>query len=236
MHQIDLSHAVTTLDLHVIWLECLAESAGQQGMSDAERERARQHARGLDKLSKRLADFTLNEAVYSIERPYAPGVIEVYCPTGEEWFEWRIIEDARTVHDTAAVINPDGSSGLRYGSAGIALRDALNHDEPPYTPPLVRQIEWLPGRHAADDNREQAERLASSVEVLADDLHSARVEAQARRARQSPEHVSGMRAMVYLDERIRFAAALAEEMHAAAARLRALAEGQPPAAPEDKQQ
>ncbi|MFC3665518.1 hypothetical protein [Modicisalibacter luteus] len=37
------------------------------------------------------------------------------------WYEWRILEDGKILHDTRRA---------RYDSPGIALRDALNYDAP----------------------------------------------------------------------------------------------------------
>ncbi|MBZ9540516.1 hypothetical protein [Modicisalibacter tunisiensis] len=61
------------------------------------------------------------EVLHRIDRPFANGVIEVYGEPDMGWYEWRILERGAVIHDTR---------DAGYGSPGIALRDALNHDEP----------------------------------------------------------------------------------------------------------
>ncbi len=50
--------------------------------------------------------------------------IEVYGEPENAWYEWRIIDDGRTVRDTG---NEGHAAfhGRQYGQAEIALRDAL---------------------------------------------------------------------------------------------------------------
>lgn len=62
------------------------------------------------------------EVIHRIDRAYAEGVIEVYGEPDMGWYEWRILERGAVIHDTR---------DAGYGSPAIALRDALNHDEPP---------------------------------------------------------------------------------------------------------
>lgn len=62
------------------------------------------------------------EVIYRVDRPCGGGVIEVYGEPQDGWYEWRIL-------DRGAVIRDTRTAG--YGAASIALRDALNHDEPP---------------------------------------------------------------------------------------------------------
>ncbi len=64
------------------------------------------------------------EVVYRIDRPYGNGTIEVYGEPDMGWYEWRILERGEIIHDSGR----HGQSGMQYGSAAIALRDALIHD------------------------------------------------------------------------------------------------------------
>lgn len=65
--------------------------------------------------------------LYRIPAPYSAGdtMIEVYGGDGEGWCEWRILGvDGRIQQDTGT----EGTGSIRgrqYGSAEIALRDAL---------------------------------------------------------------------------------------------------------------
>lgn len=66
----------------------------------------------------------MTTTIYTINRPYTEGVIEIYALEGMGAYEWRIIENGKTLHDTGRA---DGSGmGMQYGSPEIALRDALN--------------------------------------------------------------------------------------------------------------
>lgn len=222
MNHIDITSAVTTLDLHTIWLECLAESMERQGMDSGDVEQARHHARGLDKLSKNLVDFMPDDTTHRIERPYASGVIEVYREPEMGWYEWRIMDGGTSLHDTGTLSNEDGTVGCKYGSPGIALRDALNHDEPPRKPTLVRRIEWLPTCDAMSDNIDQVNLLADTVSGIAAELAKASVNAKAQRSTRNPDHATGRLAMIYLGERARLTDELADEMSATAERLRGI--------------
>lgn len=222
MNHIDITSAVTTLDLHIMWLERLAESMARQGMTPGDVEQARHHARGLDKLSKNLVDFMPDDTVHRIERPYASGVIEVYRGPEMGWYEWRIMDNGQVLYDTGTRANNDGAPGAMYGVAGIALRDALNHDEPPRQPSLVEPIEWLPGRDARRDNLAQLERLTATVQEMAETLASTSSAARQRRSTRNPDHADGRLAMIYYDERTRLSDELAEAMIIAAERLRAI--------------
>nr|WP_163503970.1 hypothetical protein [Halomonas socia] len=89
------------------------------------------------------------DVIHRIDRPFAVGVIEIYGDPNMGWWEWRMLERGAVIHDTKEA---------GYGSPGIALRDALNHDEPP------------PG-----DNRAALEGLAAGLSNLA--LHYCRMAA-----------------------------------------------------------
>lgn len=68
------------------------------------------------------------EVLYRVDRPSGSlGVIEVYGEPSMGWYEWRVKVSGGVIYDTARY----GSYGMQYGSASIALRDALNYDEPP---------------------------------------------------------------------------------------------------------
>lgn len=224
MNHIDIAPTVTTLDHHIIWLECLADSMARQDMAPGVIEQARNYARGLDKLSKQLATFMPGDTVHRLERPYASGVIEVYREPSMGWYEWRIVDDGQVLHDSGTQANHDGTRGAMYGVAGIALRDALNHDEPPRQPAVVEPVEWLPTRSASRDNLAQLERLMATVQALADTLASTSADAKAKRSTRNPDHAEGRLAMIYYDERTRLHDELADTMTTAAERLRALAE------------
>jgi len=71
------------------------------------------------------------EVIYRIDRPFAEGTIEVYGDAGMGWYEWRIVSRGEVLEDSGK----RGSYGEQYGSAGVALRDALNYDEPPLPQP-----------------------------------------------------------------------------------------------------
>lgn len=76
------------------------------------------------------------EVVYRIDRACSNGVVEVYGEPDMGWYEWRIIKgDAKAIQQGRGEILADsgklGAFGTQYGSATIALRDGLNHDEPP---------------------------------------------------------------------------------------------------------
>lgn len=63
---------------------------------------------------------------YSIPAPYAMGdtMIEVYGDGDMGWYEWRVLAGGEVQQDTGT----EGSTHIRgrqYGSAEIALRDAL---------------------------------------------------------------------------------------------------------------
>lgn len=55
-----------------------------------------------------------------IARPYGNGTIEVRGHWQGGDYEWRVLDDGgEVIHDTGQA---------RYGSVGVALRDALNHE------------------------------------------------------------------------------------------------------------
>lgn len=86
------------------------------------------------------------EVIYRADRPSGGhGVIEVYGDPAMGWYEWRIKDRGSLILDTAL----RGGFGMQYGSASIALRDALNEDEPP------------PAIHCAE-----LEKLAASLAFL----------------------------------------------------------------------
>lgn len=64
---------------------------------------------------------------YSIPAPYSMNgdiMIEVYGDGDMGWYEWRVLAGGKVQQDTGT----EGSShihGRQYGSAEIALRDAL---------------------------------------------------------------------------------------------------------------
>lgn len=81
-------------------------------------------------IADKLAALRTGEAASStrvlhrIDRPWSPGVIEVYGEPDMGWYEWRIVQGGTVLHDSGR----HGSYGMQYGAAGIALRDALIHD------------------------------------------------------------------------------------------------------------
>ncbi|SFU98458.1 hypothetical protein [Halomonas korlensis] len=73
------------------------------------------------------------EVIHRIERPYAEGVVEAYGERDMGWYEWRIIEgDRDSIRQGGGKMLADsgdhGSFGMQYGSASLALRDALIWD------------------------------------------------------------------------------------------------------------
>lgn len=71
------------------------------------------------------------EVIYRIDRPFDGGVIEVYGEPDMGWYEWRIVSRGEVIADSGK----RGSYGQQYGSPAVALRDALNYDEPPLPQP-----------------------------------------------------------------------------------------------------
>ena len=70
----------------------------------------------------------MTTTVYTIDRPYDEGIIEIYVTeVGGGSYEARTIEHGEIIRDTAR----HGTVGMLYTSPAIALRDALNHDQPP---------------------------------------------------------------------------------------------------------
>lgn len=60
------------------------------------------------------------EVLHRIDRPYEPGIIEVYTlEAGGASYEWRIIDRGAVIADS----HPTG-----YGSPAVALRDAISAD------------------------------------------------------------------------------------------------------------
>lgn len=153
--------------------------------------------------------------VYRIDRPFADGVIEVYGEPDMGWYEWRIIERGTVIHDTRE---------MGYGSPGIALRDALNHDEPPEPKaPTVVPISWVPGRDAASENLAQLNRSADLVRDMATDLIDEAADAQVQRSVMNADHPNGRLGMIYTDQRTETSEQVAKELNAAADRLRDMA-------------
>lgn len=60
---------------------------------------------------------------HEIERPIAPGIIQVYGVDG--WYEWRLLDASGGVERDSA---DTGQHGMGYGNTRIALRDALIAD------------------------------------------------------------------------------------------------------------
>ncbi len=162
------------------------------------------------------------ELIHRIDRAFADGTIEVYGEPDMAWYEWRIMERGEVIHDTAR----HGSFGMQYGSPAIALRDALNHDEPPEAPaqvPTVVPISWVPGRDAASENLAQVNRTADIVRGMAADLIDEAANAKIQRSVMNPDHPNGRRGMVYTDERTAAAERVAQVLNEAADRLRDMA-------------
>jgi len=65
------------------------------------------------------------KVIYKIPVPYSmDAMIEVYGEPENAWYEWRVIEAGKVGKDTGR--EGEGSfRGRQYGSAEIALRDAL---------------------------------------------------------------------------------------------------------------
>jgi hypothetical protein len=65
------------------------------------------------------------KTIYTLPAPDTmTALIEVYGDPENAWYEWRIIENGRTVKDTGAEDHVT-FKGRGYGQAEIALRDAL---------------------------------------------------------------------------------------------------------------
>ena len=64
------------------------------------------------------------ETLHRIDRPFAEGTIEVYGEPDMGWYEWRIVSRGEVLEDSGK----RGSYGQQYGSAAVALRDAINWD------------------------------------------------------------------------------------------------------------
>ena len=102
------------------------------------------------------------ETLHRIDRPFAEGTIEVYGEPDMAWYEWRIIQRGEVLEDTGK----HGAYGMQYGSAGIALRDALNYDEPPLPQPAQEAAYAVYVRGvvvATADDRPAAEAAFSSA-------------------------------------------------------------------------
>lgn len=66
--------------------------------------------------------------LYSVDHPgHLDGRIEVYGEPDMGWYEWRVIVGPLVKQDTG---RDDGGLGRGYGTAAIALRDALNTEIP----------------------------------------------------------------------------------------------------------
>lgn len=62
---------------------------------------------------------------HEIERPWAPGVVQVYGDPDNAWYEWRLLDGSGAVERDSADV---GQHGMGYGNTRIALRDALIAD------------------------------------------------------------------------------------------------------------
>lgn len=162
------------------------------------------------------------EVIYRIDRPFADGVVEVYGEPDMAWYEWRIIENGKTLHDTGRA---DGyGMGTQYGSPGIALRDALNHAEPPAEElALVTPISWVPGRDATSENLGQVNRLADAMLSMATALMDETTNAKIQRRVMNPDHPNGRLGMIYTDSRTQHAERVIHVLNKAADELRDLA-------------
>lgn len=161
------------------------------------------------------------EVIHRIERPFADGVIEVYGEPDMGWYEWRILDGkGRALHDTGNY----GRFGMQYGSPGIALRDALNHDEPTgEKPALVVPVAWVPGRDATSENLAQVNRLADAVRDMATALIDEAANARIQRSVMNPDHPNGRLGMIYTDERTTATEQVAQVLNDAADKLRNIA-------------
>jgi len=138
------------------------------------------------------------ETIHRIDRPIGDGVIEVYGEPDMGWYEARIIERGEIIHDTGR----HGSYGMQYGSAAIALRDALNHDEPPEPQAsAVVPISWVPGRDAGSENLAQVWRSQEILRGMATELVEEVANAKIQRRVMNPDHPNGRLGMIYTDER-----------------------------------
>ncbi|WP_163650741.1 hypothetical protein [Modicisalibacter sp. 'Wilcox'] len=162
----------------------------------------------------------MTTTIYAIDRPFADGTVEVYGEPDMGWYEWRIIERGDIIHDSGK----HGTSGMQYGSPAIALRDALNHVEPPtQEPALVTPISWVPGRDALSENLTQVNRLADVVRGMATALIDETANAKTLRSVMNPDHPNGRLGMVYTDTRVQHAERVAQVLNKAADDLRDLA-------------
>ncbi len=163
------------------------------------------------------------EVIYRVDQPFSEGVIEVYGEADMGWYEWRVIENGKTLHDTGRA-DGYGGMGMQYGSPGIALRDALNHVEPPANEStLVTPISWVPGRDATSENLAQVNRLADTVRSMATALVDEAANAKIQRRVMNPDHPNGRLGMIYTDSRTQHAERIAQILNKAADDLRDLA-------------
>jgi hypothetical protein len=65
------------------------------------------------------------KTIYRVPAPnYRDAVIEVYGEPSQAWYEWRLLDAGRVVHDTGTE-GTHAFQGRQYGQPEIALRDAL---------------------------------------------------------------------------------------------------------------
>ncbi|MEQ5770043.1 hypothetical protein NFH98_20950 [Halomonas sp. H33-56] len=108
------------------------------------------------------------DIIYRIDRPCAQGTIEIYGDPDMGWYEARTLENGEVIRDTGR----QGSFGMQYGSAAIALRDALNHDEPPQgATPTERTIDVLDDLVAELKGTDEKERLADILRETMDEIY-----------------------------------------------------------------
>lgn len=156
------------------------------------------------------------ETIHRIDRPFADGTIEVYGEPDMGWYEWRIVERGAVIQDTGR----HGQTGIQYGSAGIALRDALSYDEPPKPQaPAVVPISWVPGRDAATENLAQAQRSLDILRGMAADLVNEAYNAKTQRRVINPDHPNGRLGMIYTDKRTAASEHIAQILNDAADKL-----------------
>lgn len=64
------------------------------------------------------------EVIHRIDRPFTEGAIEVYGEPDMGRYEWRVVYAGKVLEDSGK----RGTYGQQYGSAAVALRDAINWD------------------------------------------------------------------------------------------------------------
>lgn len=181
------------------------------------------------------------EVIYRIDRPFAPGVVEAYGEPDMGWYEWRIIEgDRDEIRKGGGKVLADsgkhGSYGQQYGSPALALRDGLNHDEPPEPrAPAVVPISWVPGRDAGSENLTQVWRSQETLRDMATELVKEVANAKIQRRVMNPDHPNGRLGMIYTDERTATTEHIAQVLNDAADKLLIFAHHITEQAPKDPQ-